>query len=168
MKTAKKLTALLIVLTLLFALSATAFATGTYSLKFYVNGTLQNWGFSANVGDSVYDAIDGHFDTDATFTQVYGGHYALTRIYDKTSTPCTTIPSGYTGTAVPGHPGYFELGTGDQGYHYLYAGYDWTYHYPSGADLWDYMDEHYPTAGSEIIVEYSLQITDWWSTYPIT
>lgn len=168
MKTAKKLTALLIVLTLLFSLSATAFATGTYDIEFIVNGVYQSWGFSANVGTSVYNAINSHFGTNATFTNISGtNHYVLTRIYTYSSNPCTTIPAGYSGTAVQNHPGYFLLETGVKGYHYLYAGYDWTYHYDTGGDLWDYMDQHYPPAESVIEVEYSLQITDWWQSTQI-
>lgn len=169
MRNFKKALSLCLVLVLLVGtLSITAFAEGTYTIKFFVYGDEQtDWVINADVGNSVYTAIVADLGSDVSFTPVYGGHYALTTVYGYTSNPSTTIPSGYSGTAVSGHPGYFLLGTGSQGYHYLYAGYDWTYHYPSGADLWDYMDQHYPAANSVIEVEYSLQVTDWWSSTPI-
>ena len=174
MKTAKKITALLIVLTLLFALSATAFAFNSetqYRIKFFVNGTEQNsWEAIGNVGESVYTAIINKHGNNAHFNNIIGtSNYALNGMYNTYSNPSSTAPAAYpSATAVPGHTGYFLIETGDDGYHYVYAGYDWTYHFEGGSDLWLYMNQCFPAANDVIEVVYSLQVTDWWSEDPIT
>ncbi len=177
MKTAKKITALLIVLTLLFALSATAFATNTYTIKFFVNGSEQTtWQLTGTVGNSVYTTIHNSNLTDVFYDvqdyynpSVY--HKALNSLQGYATTPGTAsdVPSTYTNfTAVPNHPGYFYIGLEDDGYHYIYVGHDWTYCYQGGGNIWDYMDSCYPTTESVIIVTYSLQVSEWWADEPIT
>lgn len=183
MKTAKKLTALLIVLTLLFALSVTAFAFDPqtqYRIKFFVNGTEMNaWEIQANAGNSVYCAIDSSslnttfIDVEDYYTPgVY--HKALQSLqgYAPTSATYNDIPSHYfveyDDITTTTNPYYFLLETGPQGYHYLYLGYAWTYQYEGGGDLWLYMEECFPAANSVLEVRYSLQDSDFWQIDPIS
>ncbi len=89
MKTAKKLTALLIVLTLLFTLSATAFATaGTAFVKFYIpNGVVSIPSDYSIAGvDASYKLWYSHNDS-VNMTNITG---------------CTvTLPSGFQGATLP-------------------------------------------------------------------
>lgn len=175
MKTAKKLTALLIVLTLLFSLSATAFAQGTYTIDFYDTGVKQtSWTLTPNAGVSVYNAIHNSTLNDVFYDvpDYYNPeihHKVLDSINGIASDYATyaDIPVSYTSVynniTATSNPYYFLLETNNGSYHYLYLGYAWTYHYHGGGDLFDYMDVCWPTAGSTIDVEYSLQASDFWS-----
>lgn len=179
MKTAKKLTALLIVLTLLFALSVTALADFNpqtqYRIKFFVNGTEMNsWEIIGNVGDSVYTAIMANDNPrGAVFTTVSGNHKALQSIenIDTEHASYDDIPLDYfdlyEDIRATSNPYYFLLETGAQGYHYLYLGYAWTYQYEGGGDLWLYMDQCFPAANNVMEVRYSLQDSDFWQMDPI-
>jgi len=170
MKTARKIFTLVVVLAMVFAMSVPAFAAGNYTIIFKTSGTSQpSWTTFPLEGKSVYTGIIEKFGTNAQFNQLSNGHYVLTNINGFASAPSSTAPSSFpNATAVPNHLGYFLIETGPQGYHYVYAGNDWTYHYYGGGDLWDYMDQHFPVGGSVIEVEYSMQVTDWWTTEEIT
>lgn len=185
MKTVKKLTALLIVLTLLFALSITAFADfdpqTQYRIKFFVNGTEMNaWEIQANAGNSVYCAIDSSslnttfIDVEDYYTPgVY--HKALQSLQGFSATPgaITDVPYSYiiqypTISAVANHPGYFLLEHNIEGYHYLYVGIDWFYRYEGGSNLNIYMDQCFPAANNVMEVSYEFQVTEWTQDTPIT
>lgn len=177
MRNFKKALSLCLVLVMLVGtLSITAFATDTYTVKFFVNGTEQtNWQLTGNVGNSVYTTIhnsslNDHFDPVADYYNPSVTHQALTSLQGYGPAPATIndIPASYTSVysdiEETGNSYYYLLETGSQGYHYLYLGYAWTYHYVGGADLWDYMDSCYPAAGSVLEVVYSLQASDFWSS----
>ena len=90
MKTVKKITALLFVLTLLFTLSATAFATtGTASVQFYV---------PAGVVTIPSGYSYAGLDSNNTPWFSYSNTANLTAI---TSCP-VTVPSGFQGAVLPG------------------------------------------------------------------
>ena len=178
MRNFKKALSLCLVLVLLVGtLSITAFATDTYTVKFYVNGTEQTtWQRTGTVGQNVYTTVSTLTNPLAVFNDVEDYyipgtyHKALISIgsYGPTHASYADIPDeyfdDYDTITTTTNPYYFILETGPQGYHYLYLGYAWTYHYIGGADLWDYMDDCYPTANRIVEVVYSLQASDFWST----
>lgn len=180
MKTAKKLTALLIVLTLLFALSATAFAYDPYTqyrIKFFVNGVEMNtWELCGNVGDSVYSTVHNSslnnvFNTIPTSDPgVYNCFLVSVEGYAAAPGTFNDIPFSffyeYVDITATNNPYYFLLETGPQGYHYLYLGYAWTYQHEGGGYIPYYMDSCYPEANTVIEVNYGLQVIDFWTYSP--
>lgn len=166
MKTVKKLTTLLIVLTLLFALSATAYAQNTYTINFYVNGIQQNtWQLTGNVGDSVYTTIHNSLLNDVFYLIQDPDDPAISYQYldslmGYATMPGTAndVPQNYTNfTPVANYPGFFLLRVQGGYYYYLYVGLVWTYSYQGGGNIDSYMDTCFPSAHSVINVTYGVQ-----------
>ena len=190
-KNMSKILSVVLVLVMVMSLSVTAFADGTTAtIKVYNKGSLVD-SLSVSAGTSVYAALEAaEADTQNTnitfvdWTPVTGTpnthtpHYALTQI---------NAIVGYAGSAedladeegfedvtnddaVDGYAGYFLVDT-DDGYHYVYVGYNWCYYTLNSSggrnDIWLYMCDYYVSAGETVYVSFEKSVTDWTQSSPL-
>ena len=199
MKTMKKFSALLMALMMVFAVSANALAAeadegsaSTATVQIIVEGSVKRT-LNVTVSDeapvTLKDALDAKKDDlklgdwkpvadweDPTIT-----HYALVTMLDCESrgadlseledTEYEEIYDLDGATPVSGYAGYYLLNDTTTGYHYLYAGYDWTYYIlnadDSKTDVYTYMCCFNLTAGQTVVVNYYLAVTDWMQNTPL-
>ena len=187
MKVTKKVLAVILALVMVMALSSvTAFATSpTITITDrQSNPSVQIASFTANVGETVYNALETR-KTTLNLTLVWSDvqdyynpsvyHKALVSLNGLSSTPAAhndshiQNPQSITWLNTPG---YGLLGTqtvnGVTSYHYVYVGYDWVYGPLDDddeiKDNWLYMDQYVVATDERIAIEYSFQQSDWWST----
>lgn len=184
MRTAKKLTALLLAVIMVFAMSVSAFAanTGTATLKVSILGYAEpDRSVTLNGTTTVKDAIDQYaselapvWKTVTNYNPNFGDTaYVAETIYGEGTTPLgadSGITAQFWSTQYPGYGiEYTETTSEGTLYHYIYVGYDWVYTVngdtpvdaTNGYQL--YMDQCTLTSGDTIELTYDLQTTTWTS-----
>lgn len=184
MKTAKKLTALLLAVVMVLAMSVSAFATdnSTATLNVTIIGSAEpSRTVTLSSTTTIKDAIDQYADELApVWKEVvnYNPNFGDTAYVAETIYGVGTDPvgadSGITAQFWSSqYPGYgiesTEIVDGKTLYHYIYVGYDWVYTVngetpvdaTNGYQL--YMDQYTLTSGDTIELTYDLQITQWTS-----
>lgn len=187
MKMAKRILSLVLVLVMFASLSVTAFAddAGTVTINIVVDGVTDP--HTAPAGITLQKALNNLYDEGeieepqwkrvADWEHPDVTHYALTGIGDVVSKTGTTTDLHAANQyltldeddAVANHPGYYLISS-DNGYHYVYVGYDWTYTSTTvnNGNLYTYMCCYTLTAGETVTITYSRQITDWTQENPLS
>ena len=145
MKTAKKLTALLLAVVMVLAMSVSAFAatTSTATIQVIYGGEpvldVEPVSFEITAGMTAKDALDQYADmlelTWKTVPSTNPGFsstaYAVDTIFGVGSDPvgsASGIPAVYWSTQFPGYGLEYSEGTGDDTvYHFIYVGDDWKF-----------------------------------------
>ena len=156
MRTAKKLTALLLAVIMVFAMSVSAFAatTSTATIQVIYGGTTPGFGSTAYAVDTILG---------------FGGEPVGS---------ASGIPAVHWSDTYAGYGLEYTEGTGDDTvYHFIYVGNDWQFtvngSVPTDPDhtLDDgvtayqyYMDQYIVQAGDAIVVEHTRQIERWTGT----
>lgn len=184
MRTAKKLTALLLAVVMVLAMSVSAFATdnSTATLKVSVIGFAEPDRTVTLTGTTtVKDAIDQYaselapvWKTVTNSNPNFGATaYVAETIYGEGTTPIGSdsgITAQFWSSQYPGYGiEYTETTSEGTLYHYIYVGYDWVYTVngetpvdaTNGYQL--YMDQCVLTAGDSIELTYDVQTTRWTS-----
>ena len=190
MKTARKLTALLLAVVMVLAMSVSAFAatTSTATIQVIYGGEpvldAKPISFEITTGMTAKDALDQYADMlELTWKTVpstnpgFGSTaYAVDTILGVGSEP--VIPAVYWSTTYAGYGLEYSEGTGDDTvYHFIYVGDDWKFTVNGSVPLDPdhtlddgvtpyqyYMDQYTVQAGDVIVVEHTRQIERWTGT----
>lgn len=185
MKTAKKLTALLLAVVMVLAMSVSAFAanTSTATLTVTYGGeplldesvTLTSGMTAKDVADQYADLLELEWKTVGNLNPNFGSTaYVVDTIYGVGSNPLgadSGITAQFWSAAYPGYGiEYTEVVDGETVYHFIYVGEDWEFTV-NGAKPTDssngyqlYMDQYTVQAGDAITVDYVQQVERWTGT----
>lgn len=185
MKTAKKLTALLLAVVMVLAMSVSAFAanTSTATLTVTYGGeplldesvTLTSGMTAKDVADQYADLLELEWKTVGNLNPNFGSTaYVVNTIYGVGSNPLgadSGITAQFWSATYPGYGiEYTEVVDGETVYHFIYVGEDWKFTV-NGAKPTDssngyqlYMDQYTVQAGDAITVDYVQQVERWTGT----
>jgi len=185
MRTAKKLTALLLAVIMVFAMSVSAFAatTGTATLQVYYGGealldetvSLTSGMTAKDVADQYKDVLELEWKAVSNLNPNFGSTaYVVDTIYGVGSNPLgadSGITAQFWSSAYPGYGiESTEIVNGETVYHFIYVGEDWEFTVnnakptdsSNGYQL--YMDQYTVQAGDQIVVNYTQQVERWTGT----
>lgn len=185
MRTAKKLTALLLAVIMVFAMSVSAFAatTGTATLQVYYGGealvnetvSLTSGMTAKDVADQYKDVLELKWKAVSNLNPNFGSTaYVVDTIYGVGSNPLgadSGITAQFWSSAYPGYGiESTEIVNGETVYHFIYVGEDWEFTVnnvkptdsSNGYQL--YMDQYTVQAGDQIVVNYTQQVERWTGT----
>lgn len=185
MKTAKKVTALLLAVIMVFAMSVSAFAatTGTATLQVYYGGealldetvSLTSGMTAKDVADQYKDVLELEWKAVSNLNPNFGSTaYVVDTIYGVGSNPLgadSGITAQFWSSAYPGYGiESTEIVNGETVYHFIYVGEDWEFTVnnakptdsSNGYQL--YMDQYTVQAGDQIVVNYTQQVERWTGT----
>lgn len=185
-KTMKRTLAIVMAVAMLFALSATAFAAGTASLQIVYLGTnLQVVGYNIpNDGATVYDAVTATYasynpgwetvpdyyvpdlEWEALISMTINNQTYSTRAMTAAERTTYSVPTA-TWSNNPNYEGYGLVSVDNDGYTYIYAGFDWTYTV-NGTPIYNhYMEDFELSNGDVVVLTYAAQIVTWPQEDPI-
>lgn len=185
MRTAKKLTALLLAVIMVFAMSVSAFAvtTSTATLQVYYGGealvnetvSLTSGMTAKDVADQYKDVLELEWKAVSNLNPNFGSTaYVVDTIYGVGSNPLgadSGITAQFWSSAYPGYGiESTEIVNGETVYHFIYVGEDWEFTVnnakptdsSNGYQL--YMDQYTVQAGDQIVVNYTQQVERWTGT----
>ena len=185
MRTAKKLTALLLAVIMVFAMSVSAFAatTGTATLQVYYGGealldetvSLTSGMTAKDVADQYKDVLELEWKAVSNLNPNFGSTaYVVDTISGVGSNPLgadSGITAQFWSSAYPGYGiESTEIVNGETVYHFIYVGEDWEFTVnnakptdsSNGYQL--YMDQYTVQAGDQIVVNYTQQVERWTGT----
>ena len=185
MRTAKKLTALLLAVIMVFAMSVSAFAatTGTATLQVHYGGealldetvSLTSGMTAKDVADQYKDVLELEWKAVSNLNPNFGSTaYVVDTIYGVGSNPLgadSGITAQFWSSAYPGYGiESTEIVNGETVYHFIYVGEDWEFTVnnakptdsSNGYQL--YMDQYTVQAGDQIVVNYTQQVERWTGT----
>lgn len=185
MRTAKKLTALLLAVIMVFAMSVSAFAvtTSTATLQVYYGGeallnetvSLTSGMTAKDVADQYKAALELEWKAVSNLNPNFGSTaYVVDTIYGVGSNPLgadSGITAQFWSSAYPGYGiESTEIVNGETVYHFIYVGEDWEFTVnnakptdsSNGYQL--YMDQYTVQAGDQIVVNYTQQVERWTGT----
>lgn len=185
MKTAKKLTALLLAVVMVLAMSVSAFAvtTSTATLQVYYGGeallnetvSLTSGMTAKDVADQYKGALELEWKAVSNLNPNFGSTaYVVDTIYGVGSNPLgadSGITAQFWSSAYPGYGiESTEIVNGETVYHFIYVGEDWEFTVnnakptdsSNGYQL--YMDQYTVQAGDQIVVNYTQQVERWTGT----
>ncbi len=185
MRTAKKLTALLLAVIMVFAMSVSAFAvtTSTATLQVYYGGeallnetvSLTSGMTAKDVADQYKGALELEWKAVSNLNPNFGSTaYVVDTIYGVGSNPLgadSGITAQFWSSAYPGYGiESTEIVNGETVYHFIYVGEDWEFTVnnakptdsSNGYQL--YMDQYTVQAGDQIVVNYTQQVERWTGT----
>lgn len=185
MRTTKKLTALLLAVIMVFAMSVSAFAvtTSTATLQVYYGGeallnetvSLTSGMTAKDVADQYKGALELEWKAVSNLNPNFGSTaYVVDTIYGVGSNPLgadSGITAQFWSSAYPGYGiESTEIVNGETVYHFIYVGEDWEFTVnnakptdsSNGYQL--YMDQYTVQAGDQIVVNYTQQVERWTGT----
>lgn len=194
MKTTRRFLSMVLALMMILSLSVTAFATEATTPKVVItidapDGTpVAPITISGHVGDSVESVVKSKSTLASEWNEVsdyyqpsvkhdalvsLNGYRAVAASASREKDIAALEAAHYDVSKlqwISGRPGYAQLEYNEETgeYHYLYAGYDWTYSSDKTGDIWTYMCCYNLRADETVSLTYKLQITDWWTEDQIT